>query len=132
MSTHEELAAQTAAFALGALDPDEATSYQQHLMRCEACRQALREYREAAGLLGLGVAQLEPPATLKESLMREVRGAVTKSRRRTWAVLRPTAAVALLVFALAGWGWGMAQQQRAAQLAPVAEQAASLRTEREV
>ena len=42
----------TAAYALDALDPDEAEAYERHLSQCEECREHLAELNETVELDG--------------------------------------------------------------------------------
>jgi hypothetical protein len=80
------------AYLLGALSDAERGSFEAHLAQCPECRDELERLRPAADLLPRSVEQLEPPPTLKRSLMevveREAReradaaGGARESRRR--------------------------------------------------
>jgi anti-sigma-K factor RskA len=59
----------TAAYALDALDPDEAEAYERHLSQCEECRAQLAELNEAAASLSFGAVAPAPPARLRASIL---------------------------------------------------------------
>jgi anti-sigma-K factor RskA len=52
------------AYALDALDPEEAAEFRTHLEGCAACRQEVRELREAAARMG-AVETVQPPPELR-------------------------------------------------------------------
>jgi hypothetical protein len=107
-------------YALGALDPESAPKVADHAARCERCRRELRRLDPALGVLAEAVDQLEPPASLRQSLMAIVRSeaeaaepATSPAReRRSWLRIRgfslgPATALAtvlILVAALVGYG----------------------------
>jgi hypothetical protein len=117
------------AYLLGALTDDEREAFERHLDDCVECRAELEELRPAATALPRSVEQVEPPASLKTSLMeiieREAREAAAGEGEQTWAAppaqsrpplrerlrlpsLRPVFAVGALVLGLAV-GFGVAQ-----------------------
>ena len=57
------------AFLLGALTDPEREAFERHLAECEECRLEVDRLRPAADLLPRSVEQMEPPASLKRSLM---------------------------------------------------------------
>jgi hypothetical protein len=57
------------AFLLGALTDPEREAFERHLAACEECRLEVDRLRPAADLLPRSVEQMEPPASLKRSLM---------------------------------------------------------------
>ena len=59
----------TAAYALDALDPDEAEAYERHLGQCEECREQLAELNGAAANLAFAAAAPAPPARLRASIL---------------------------------------------------------------
>ncbi|HJU36789.1 MAG TPA: anti-sigma factor [Gaiellaceae bacterium] len=59
----------TAAYALDALDPDEAEAYERHLSRCAECREQLAELNETAANLAFGGVAPAPPPRLRESIL---------------------------------------------------------------
>ncbi|HET9692479.1 MAG TPA: zf-HC2 domain-containing protein [Acidimicrobiales bacterium] len=60
--THDDIQSLLGAYALDAVDPDEAALVERHLPVCPRCRSELSEHREVAGLLGY--AGQEAPAGL--------------------------------------------------------------------
>jgi anti-sigma-K factor RskA len=117
---HDDLRDDLAAYALGALEDDEAARLRDHLEGCEDCRLHLRWLEPAVELLPMTVQQLEPPPRLRDALMRAVRDESPKAAREPpgraaagrWAwlgrsLLRPATAVAaaamLVVGAVAGY-----------------------------
>jgi len=110
MSTdsHERWRENVAAYAIGALEPQESAELERHLAGCEECRRDLRWLAPAVTSLGESVARLEPPPSLRSALMETVeeeaarpQPAARAERRRFGSLwLRPAiglAAVALIV-----------------------------------
>ena len=98
----------TAAYALDALEPDEARGYERHLAGCERCREELASLQATAGALAYGAEPARPPAALRERILaqaREERPNVVPLRSRSWT--RPlaavTAAAAAAAIGLAVW-----------------------------
>jgi anti-sigma-K factor RskA len=124
---HEELRDELAAYALGALPPEEAAQLERHLADCESCRDRLRWLGPAVDMLGASVEQLTPPSELRERLMETVRAeaapspqpdaaASAKAQGRAWAgwggwsrlLLRPATAFVAVVLIVAGVAAGYA------------------------
>jgi anti-sigma-K factor RskA len=59
----------TAAYALDALDRDEARRYEEHLATCEACREQLAQLGGAAGALAFAVESPVPPPELRAGIL---------------------------------------------------------------
>jgi len=111
-----------AAYALGALTPDEAADFEGHLAECDACRAELRWLTPAIDLIPASVEQLTPPETLKDNLMATVRAEAAESAtatapraertRQPWwhglrsLMLRPAVGMAALILLVAGIGAG--------------------------
>jgi anti-sigma factor RsiW len=124
----------TAAYALDALDPDEAREYEAHLARCERCRAELASLSEAAGALAYGVEAPAPPAELRARILQQAqreRTNVVPLRSRWLAPLAAAAAVAACAaIALGIWAASLhgkldRQQRTAAVLGdPAAERSA--------
>jgi anti-sigma-K factor RskA len=77
----------TAAYALDALDPDEAEAYERHLSQCEECREQLAELNETAAALASGATAPAPPARLRSAILEaaaEERTNVVPLLRRRW------------------------------------------------
>ncbi len=130
---HDERRDELAVYLLGALDPGDAATLEQHLAGCEDCRTELEWLRPAARILPETVERVEPPAQLRARIMGEVEAdaKAERSRVRTGSrlrlpALRPAmglAVLALLVAAIAGYairsdGGGEAQTTVAAGHAP--------------
>lgn len=124
---HERWAEDVAPYMLGALEPDEVAEFERHLEGCERCRSEVRWFAAAVESLPESVPREEPPASLRESLMAEVRtdarraeaeGAGGEARRSRlpawlrgrgahgWRPLAGLAAVALVLVAFAGYEIG--------------------------
>lgn len=73
MDEHEDWAGDAAAYALGALDRDEATRFEDHLKRCPACRSELSEMRAAVVALPLGAPQVKPPKEVRRRVLAQAR-----------------------------------------------------------
>jgi len=74
MSGHgHEHSDNVAPFLLGALSDLEAQAFERHLMSCAACHEELEQLRPAAEALPRSVTPLVAPASLKQSLMEQVR-----------------------------------------------------------
>ncbi len=97
----------TAAYALDALDPDEAEAYERHLGQCEECREQLAELNGTAASLAFGTVAPAPPARLRESILDAAaaeRTNVVPLVRRRWVsrgLAVAAAAVACIVVGLA-------------------------------
>jgi anti-sigma-K factor RskA len=59
----------TAAYALDALAPDEAETYELHLSQCEDCREELAELNETASALAFATVAPAPPAQLRAAIL---------------------------------------------------------------
>jgi len=120
---HATFRDEVGAYLLGALSDAERASFEGHLVDCPECRHELERLRPAADLLPRSVEQVEPPASLKRSLMEVVEreakerdGAPSVARPplgvrlRGWlgGSLRPALAGAAVVLAIA-IGFGVAQ-----------------------
>jgi anti-sigma-K factor RskA len=120
-ATHRD---EVGAYVLGALSDAERAAFEGHLVDCAECRTEVERLRPAADLLPRSVEQVEPPPSLKRSLMevvereaREREGVPAKERRAPLGErlrralggpLRPALAGAAVVLAVA-IGFGIAQ-----------------------
>ena len=116
MSTrsHEEYKDNIGAYVLGALPELEAEVLERHLAGCDTCRAEVEELRPVTAALARSVPQVDPPASLKASLMAtvnseaELRAEAPRKRKRerrerNWfGSLQPrfAAAMALSILAL--------------------------------
>jgi len=113
------------AYALGALDAEDATAFAAHLEGCRACREELRELQATAAAVALAAPQVSPPPALRERIMRDVRagaelrGAASvpraparpRARWRALVTVRPAIAAAIACALLAlGVGAGLLAQ----------------------
>jgi anti-sigma factor RsiW len=106
------------AYVLGALEQDESRVVEDHLEDCAHCRAELERLRLPADALPRSVLQVEPPPSLRQSLMAEVYGEAPRERRRLRDLLpdlggaRPQLAWVSAAFLLAvgiACGWGITQ-----------------------
>jgi hypothetical protein len=126
---HTSYREEIGAYLLGALTDDEREAFEQHMDDCVECRAEIEQLRPAADALPRSVEQVEPPGSLKTSLMeiveREAREAAAGESEQTWAApparprpplrerlrlrsLRPALVVGALVLGLAV-GFAVAQ-----------------------
>ncbi len=88
-SKHAAFQENLAAYALGALDPEEAAALERHLQTCEPCRLELATYeRVGAGLL-TALPPSAPRAAVRHGLQKRLSGVTSRPRPRpTWSVGR--------------------------------------------
>jgi hypothetical protein len=90
----------TAAYALDALDPEDARVYEAHLARCQRCRDELAALSEAAGALAVATEAPAPPPELRARILQQAqreRANVVPLRPRWLAPVAAAAAVAACV-----------------------------------
>jgi anti-sigma factor RsiW len=119
MSTRDHISyrEEIGAYLLGALTDLEHQAFEQHLAGCAECREEVERLRPAAEVLPRAVEQVEPPPSLKASLMKVVeteareRPDAAPARRPFWERFMPrvprpalAAAAALALGLLAGVG----------------------------
>jgi anti-sigma-K factor RskA len=92
MTDHATYRDEVGAYLLGALSDAERASFEGHLVDCSDCRHEVERLRPAADLLPRSVEQVEPPPSLKRSLMEVVEG---EAREQDRAVERSPARRAL-------------------------------------
>jgi hypothetical protein len=113
---HTTFSDEVGAYLLGALSDAERASFEGHLVDCPECRHEVDRLRPAADLLPRSVEQVEPPPTLKRSLMEVVEreaqerdGAAAPERaraplgarlRRLFGPIRPALAAGVLAVGL--------------------------------
>ena len=68
--THDELRELTGAYALGALSEADRRALESHLEGCGDCAREVRELAVVAGGLAVAVPQVDPPAALRERVLR--------------------------------------------------------------
>jgi anti-sigma-K factor RskA len=91
-----------AAYALGALEPDEAEAFRRHLAGCPECREELAGFEQVTEALPPASARYEVPRSLRKRVMSEVR-ATPKS-----AAARPPARLAWASRPLLAWSGALA------------------------
>jgi hypothetical protein len=91
--SRDECAAESAAYVLGALEPDEVERYRRHLDRCAACREEVASMRPVTDALLVAVPQYRSPARLRRRVLRTVH-ARPRRRRKPMRVAITAAAVA--------------------------------------
>jgi len=87
----------TAAYALDALDADEARAYEEHLAQCEECRAELASLSDTASSLAWAADAPAPPARLRGAILEQAaaeRGNVVPLPVRRSPLFRATAVVA--------------------------------------
>jgi len=70
---HLEIHELSASYALNALDEHDEREFEEHLRRCERCRQDLPGLQEAASALAYGVPQVSPPPALRNQILERIR-----------------------------------------------------------
>jgi anti-sigma-K factor RskA len=102
----------TAAYALDALDRDEAEAYERHLAQCEECREQLAELNETATSLAFGSVAPAPPARLRASILDAAaaeRTNVVPLLRRRWVSRGLAVAAAAVACIAVGLGVSLTQ-----------------------
>ncbi len=112
------------AYALDALDAGERERFERHLEGCAECRAELERVRETASMLAYAAPPAEPPAGLRDRVLREALGDRATSAVSAHEPPRPgglgsrpawwVAAAALVVMAVALWGWSGERRARGA------------------
>ena len=81
------------AYALGALEQDEARLVAEHLRGCYLCRRELAAFKQVAGHLALAVPEAHPPDELKSRLLERIQGPSPRrfqaEAKRVWPRLLP-------------------------------------------
>ena len=72
-TNHERWSEDVAAYMLGALESEQAAELERHAEGCERCQAEIRWLTPAINALPESVERLEPPRTLRERIMSEVR-----------------------------------------------------------
>jgi anti-sigma-K factor RskA len=90
MSGTPDCGGDAAAYALGALEPQEAEAFRVHMHECAVCRDEVEALGGVIQALPMAAHQYEPPSGLKRRVMREVwhaqpaAGRATARRRALW------------------------------------------------
>ncbi len=115
MTTHDDILDLIAAVALDAATADEVARVEQHVQGCADCASELSSLRAAVGGLATAVPQLDPPMTVKQQVMDEIRGtasprpATVPARRRRLPGFRlwPTLAGGFAALAIGLFAWNV-------------------------
>jgi anti-sigma-K factor RskA len=106
----------TAAYALDALDAEEAATYEAHLAQCESCRDELASFHETTAALAFAADAPAPPVRLRSAILEAAaaeRPNVVPLLRRSWAFRATAAAAAVAACAAVGFGiWSASLSSR--------------------
>ncbi len=69
--TDDELHLLAGAFALDALEPEEAAAFEAHLPTCRSCTVAVAEFEQTAGELG-EITHRRPPASMRDRILADI------------------------------------------------------------
>jgi len=72
---------EAAAWALGALDPDDAAEFEEHFQSCDRCQAEVAEFAPVAKSLALAAPEAEPPDDLEYKTLAAVQYAVMAEGR---------------------------------------------------
>jgi anti-sigma-K factor RskA len=102
MSSTRDHSEDAAAYVLGALAPDEAERFTEHLETCAACREEVAELRQVVDVLPIAAPQHPVPRGLRRRVLRVVRDDASASTtavplRRRWSLVGDRARRSLLV-----------------------------------
>lgn len=134
--TCEEFEELSGAYALGAVTPEEREAARVHIAGCAKCTRLAQELRAVVDVLPLSVTQVDPPESLKERLLAEIRkesstparpvqtGQRPRQRRRRLIPLLAAAAILGLMLFGGMTAWNISLLHQASSLE---QQAASLR-----
>src|SRR5260370_4307425 len=133
--TCEEFEELSGAYALGAVTPEEREAARAHIAGCAKCTRLAQDLRAVVDVLPLSVTQVDPPESLKERLLAEIRkegstparpvpiGQRPRQRRRWLGPLLAAAAILgfMLFGGLAPWNISLLHQ-----VSPLQQQSNSL------
>jgi anti-sigma-K factor RskA len=98
-SSSHECGDDVAAYALGALDPEDTAAFERHLESCAICRDELDAFEQVVDRLPMSAPVHPAPAGLRRRVMRAVaessRGTAVRSRRPRVRLTMPKPAMAL-------------------------------------
>ena len=128
---HEPFESQAAGYALGALDGEERSRFEEHLaLGCAACTVAVRELAETLADLARGAPPMIPPAHVKVDLMRRVAaGAASRMSPRRRRLLRWTLASAAAVIVVSAFVAGFVATRYEARIGLMARETSRIRAD---
>jgi anti-sigma-K factor RskA len=97
--THEELKELTGAYVLGVLSDAERETLERHLATCPDCAREIRELNAVATGLAHAVPQVDPPAALRDRVLRAVTATAAESTTAPPSLPRNNAPVWLAIAA---------------------------------
>jgi anti-sigma-K factor RskA len=109
----------TAAYALDALGPDEAESYERHLGQCEECREQLAELNATAAALAFDTVAPAPPPRLRVAILEQAaaeRANVVPLLRRRWVARGLAVAAAAAACIVVGLAVSLSQSSHTREL----------------
>jgi Anti-sigma-K factor rskA/Putative zinc-finger len=96
----DDCTGESAAYVLGALEPDEAERYRRHLVGCAACREEVASMRPLTDALLVAVPQYRAPAGLRRRVMRTVHARPPRRRKPVRLAITAAAVAASLAAAI--------------------------------
>jgi anti-sigma-K factor RskA len=109
----------TAAYALDALEPEEAEAYERHLGSCDQCREQLAELSETSAALAFGTVSPAPPPALRTSILdaaaAERSNVVPLVRHNPWLARGLAVAAAAVACVAVGLGVALSQSSKPQQ-----------------
>jgi anti-sigma-K factor RskA len=117
---HDALRELLAAYAIGALSPDERVLVETHVRGCAECAKELASFMPVSSALARSVPQLDPPPMLRTKILLAI-GAPreTRQKRTSAAVWVPWLAAAAMLVAAVGAAWyaaGLRQRVRSLEV----------------
>ena len=91
----DDCTGESAAYVLGALEPDEAERYRRHLDRCAACRDEVASMRPVTDALLVAVPQYRSPAGLRRRVLRTVHARPRRTKPVRVAIMAAAVAASL-------------------------------------
>lgn len=94
---HKTFQENLSAYALGALDADEATALQAHLQTCDSCRAELADYQHVSAGLLAALPPQAPGPTLKRTLKKRLAAGTRPQFKWSWSRFATAGAFVLLI-----------------------------------
>ena len=129
--SHEPFETHAAVYALGALDGEERSEFEEHLAGgCADCAEAVREHGETLADAARVAPPMIPPAHVKAGLMRRVAaGAASRPAPRRRRLLRWTVASAAAVVGVSAFVAGFVASRYEARIGLMARETARIRAD---